>query len=91
MSHKYVDNQYADGFTPETVCRCRAFRSLSSTMNVANDLVQAKEEDEDDDDKNELQNSVNVNTSIMVTYPAMNGNDSTSRNHSVNVLDANVY
>ena len=61
MSHKYVDNQYADGFTPETVCKCRAFRSLSSTMNVANDLIQAKEEEEeeeeeDDDDKNELQN-----------------------------------
>lgn len=89
MSHKYVDNQYADGFTPETVCKCRAFRSLSSTMNVANDLMQAKEEE--DDDKNELRNCMVLNTSISVTYPAMKGNDSTSRNHAANVLDASVY
>lgn len=87
MSHKYVDNQYADGFTPETVCKCRAFRSLSSTMNVANDLMQVVQEDDD----SKLRRCVIVDTQILVTYPAMKGNDSTSRNHAANVLDARVY
>lgn len=37
ISQKYVDNQYAAGCTPATVCKCLAFDSLSATIKVAND------------------------------------------------------
>jgi hypothetical protein len=37
MSHAYVDNQYAIGLTPATVCKCFAFDSRSETTNTANE------------------------------------------------------
>lgn len=36
MSQTKLDNQYADGFTPATVCRCFALEFLSCTMKVPN-------------------------------------------------------